>query len=98
GIGLLFRSLSETPPVENVPLPRLPMIYLKGILLLRGLLRSNFILSGVAAREARKVLAHLETHGEPAQDRPVPVYDMRTGSVQEFIDRFVTANTPVVVK
>ena len=84
--------------MESVQLPRLPMIYLKGVLLLRGLLRSNFILSGVAARQAGKVLAHLETHGEPAQDRPVPVYDMRTGSPQEFIERFVNTNTPVVVK
>jgi oxalate decarboxylase/phosphoglucose isomerase-like protein (cupin superfamily) len=98
GIGLPFRSISETPTVESVQLPRLPMICLKGVLLLRGLLRNNFILPGVAARQAGKVLAHLETHGEPAQDRPVPVYDMRTGSRQEFIERFVNANTPVVVK
>jgi hypothetical protein len=98
GIRLLFRSISETPMVESVPLPRLPMIYLKGVLLLRGLLGSNFILTGLAARQARKVLVHLETHGEPAQDRPVPVYDMRTGSRQEFIERFVNTNTPVVVK
>jgi oxalate decarboxylase/phosphoglucose isomerase-like protein (cupin superfamily) len=98
GIGLPFRPISETPPVESVQLPRLPRISLKGVLLLRGLLRSNFILSGVAARQAGKVLAHLEIHGEPAQDRPVPVYDMRTGSRHEFIERFVKANTPVVVK
>jgi oxalate decarboxylase/phosphoglucose isomerase-like protein (cupin superfamily) len=98
GIGLIFRSISETPTTERVPLPRLPMIYLKGVVLLRGLLGSNFILSGVAARQARKVLAHLEAHGELAQDRPIPVYDMRTGSRQEFIERFVYANTPVVVK
>ena len=98
GIRLLFRSISETPTVENVPLPRLPMICLKGVLLLRGLLGSNFILSGVAARQARKLLAYLEAHGELAQDHPIPVYDMRTGSRQEFIERFVNANTPVVVK
>jgi hypothetical protein len=98
GIRLLFRSISATPTVESVQLPRLSMICLKGVLLLRGLLGSNFILSGVAARQARKVLAYLETHGEPAQDRPVPVYDMRTGSRQEFIERFVNANTPVVVR
>jgi oxalate decarboxylase/phosphoglucose isomerase-like protein (cupin superfamily) len=98
GIGLLFRPISETPTTERVPVPRLPMIYLKGIVLLRGLLGSNFILSGVAARQARKLLAHLEAHGEPAQDRPIPVYDMRTGSREEFIERFVHGNTPVVVK
>jgi len=98
GIRLLFRSISETPTEESVPLPRLPMIYLKGVLLLRGLLGSNFILSGVAGRQIRKVLAHLEAHGELAQDRPIPVYDMRTGSREEFIERFVNANTPVVVK
>ena len=98
GIRFLFRSFSETPTTESVPLPRLPMICLKGVLLLRGLLGTNFILSGVAARQAGKVLSHLETHGELAQDRPVPVYDMRTGSRQEFIERFVNANTPVVVK
>jgi hypothetical protein len=98
GIGLLFRSISQTPTAENVPLPRLPMIYLKGVLLLRGLSGNNFILSGVAARQAGKLLAHLEAHGELAQDRPIPVYDMRTGSREEFIERFVNANTPVVVK
>jgi hypothetical protein len=98
GIGLLFRSISETPTTESVPLPRLPMIYLKGIVLLRGLLGNNFILSGVAARQIGKLLAHLEAHGTPAQDRPIPVYDMRTGSREEFIERFVHANTPVVVK
>ncbi|HJZ96480.1 MAG TPA: cupin-like domain-containing protein [Candidatus Solibacter sp.] len=98
GVLLLFRSISEMPTAESVQLPVLPMICLKGVLLLRGLLRNNFILSGVAARQAGKVLAHLETHGELAQDRPVPVYDMRTGSRQEFIERFVNANTPVVVK
>ena len=98
GVLLLFRSMSEMPTAESVQLPGLPMICLKGVLLLRGLLRNNFILSGVAARQAGKVLAHLETHGELAQDRPVPVYDMRTGSRQEFIERFVNANTPVVVK
>ena len=98
GIRLLFRSISGTPTVESVELPRLPMIWLKGVLLLRGLLGNNFILSGVAARQARKVLAYLETHGKPAHDRPLPVYDMRTGSRQEFIERFVNTNTPVVVK
>ena len=98
GVRLLFRPISETPAVNNVPLPRLPMIWLKGILLLRGLIGSNFILSAVAARQARKVLAHLETHGEPALDRPVPVYDMRSGSREEFIERFVKPNTPVVLK
>lgn len=98
GVLLLFRPISETPTVESVPLPRLPMVWLKGVLLLRGLLRNNFILRGIAARQSRKVLAHLEKHGEPALDRPVPVYDMRTGSRQEFIERFVNANTPVVVK
>jgi hypothetical protein len=59
---------------------------------------NNFILSGVVARQAGKLLEYLEKHGEPAQDRPVPVYDMRTGSREEFIRRFVKANTPVVVK
>jgi hypothetical protein len=66
--------------------------------LLRGLLRSNFVLCGVAARQAGKVLAHLKAYGEPAQDRPVAVYDLRTGSREEFLDRFVKTNTPVVVK
>jgi len=98
GIGLLFRSISATPTVEGVQLPRFPMIYLKGVLLLRGLLGSNFILRGIATRQAGKVLTHLETYGEPAQHRAVPVYDMRTGSRQEFIERFVNQNTPVVVK
>jgi hypothetical protein len=98
GLRLPFRPISEVRPVDSISLPRLPMIWLKGVLLLRGLLRSNFILSGVAAREAEKVLADLETHGEPAQDRLVPVYDMRTGSRQEFIERFVNTHTPVVVK
>src|SRR5262245_57925366 len=87
GIGLIFRSISETPTTESVPVPRLPMIYLKGIVLLRGLLGNNFILSGIAARQIGKLLAHLEAHGTPAQDRPIPVYDMRTGSREEFIDR-----------
>ena len=98
GVLLLFRAISEMPTTESVPLPRLPMICLKGIFLLRGLLRSNFILPGVATRQARKVLAHLETHGELALDRAVPVYDMRTGSREDFIERFVNENTPVVVK
>jgi oxalate decarboxylase/phosphoglucose isomerase-like protein (cupin superfamily) len=98
GIRLLFRPISATPTVESIQLPRFPVICLKGVLLLRGLLGRNFILRGVAARQAGKVLAHLKAHGEPAQDRAVPVYDMRTGSRQEFIERFVNANTPVVVK
>jgi hypothetical protein len=98
GIRLLFRSISATPTAENIQLPRLPIAYLKGVLLLRGLLGSNFILRGIAARQAGKVLAHLEAYGEPARDHAVPVYDMRTGSRQEFIERFVNANTPVVVR
>jgi hypothetical protein len=98
GVRLPFRSISATPTTENVPFPRLPMIWLKGILLLRGLLGNNFILRDAATRQAAKVLAHLETHGELAQDRAVPVYDMRTGSRQEFMERFARANTPVVVK
>jgi hypothetical protein len=41
GVLLLFRSISETPTAESVQLPRLPMICLKGVLLLRGLLRKK---------------------------------------------------------
>lgn len=100
GLGLLLplRPISETEPAEKVELPRLPLIWMKAVLLLRGLLRNNFILAGVAGRQARKVLAYLEAHGKPAQDLPVPVYDLRTGSREEFIERFVNANAPVVIK
>src|SRR5262252_9764724 len=64
GVRLPFRSISATPTTENVPFPRLPMIWLKGILVLRGLVGNNFIFRDAAARQAAKVLEHLETHGE----------------------------------
>ena len=98
GFRLPFRSISATETEENVPLPRLPMFWLKAILVLRGLVGNNFIFKEAAARQAAKVLEHLKTHGVLAQDRAVPVYDMRTGSREDFIARFATANTPVVVK